>query len=981
MDRPFRVTLNKRKTTVRVRGSSVISRFVAVLASLALLLLPALSPAESAPDPEYRFFQLSIREGLSQSTVRAVLQDSRGFLWIGTQGGLDRYDGYGFRRYRYDPDDSTSISDNSIRALAEAADGELWVGTNGGGVNRLDPPTGRFHTYRHDVEKPRLSLPADFVLSICISSDSTVLAGTRNGLARYDRGQDVFRPVSFVLKDSVTAAGIGLVADILEDPAGGYWLGTYAGLYHYDGEEDGHLEFFPLPTKQWSPGRAAIRRLFRDTDGSIWIATERQGLFRYSPESGKWKEFLHDGSNPRRLSSNRVWDIHRDRRGRLWVATNDGLSVQEPGRTGFTVLRHNPTDRGSLAFDEVHSITEDRDGTLWFGTFGNGLSAFDDNRFPFHSLSVDRTGPVSLPNNHVMAIASDRSGGIWVGTDGGGVARFEQEDHRLVNSSARWKLPAPPGKRVWSLLVDSKNRVWMGTFGEGLGRFNPATGAMKIWSWTAQDSTGLNNNYVADIFEDHLGRIWLATLGGGVSRYDEATDTFHRYLRTSAGTDIPPSTTTRCIFEDSAERIWYGSNDGLHLLDPESGEVRTWANRVGDSSSLSHNVVLCVFEDSAERFWVGTRSGGLNRMNPKTGSFIHYGLEQGLSDDMVYGILEDGSGALWLSTNKGLCRFDPETNAVVNYTEEDGLQANEFNQGAFCKDRNGTLFFGGIGGLTWFQPDIIKPDEHGHPVVLTRLLVMNRSLPNQREPWALKNVRLPFDHNDLSLEFAALNFVDPYRNLYQYRLDGYDQRWIDAGHRRYAAYTNLPPGKYVFRVRSNEIWGGKAANEAAFPVEIVPPFWRTPLFFLAVSLLIVVSVTGGIRWRVNTIQRYSNHLENQVRERTKLLARSNRELGEKTLELENLNRDQGILLEERKKLIGELQEALKEVKTLSGLVPICASCKKVRDDQGYWDQVENWIEKHSDATFTHGICPECKEKALNQLHNDLNHEHEDEPPA
>ncbi|MFH0883962.1 MAG: two-component regulator propeller domain-containing protein [bacterium] len=951
-----------------------------VAAVLYTLVFHSLSLAESSPEHEYRFFHLTIREGLSQSTIRAVLQDSRGFLWIGTQGGLDRYDGYEFTRYRYDPEDSTSISDNSIRALAEDGMGYIWVGTNGGGVNRMEPATGKFRTYRRDPDHPDKSIQNDFILSIHVAPDSTVWVGTRNGLARYDRAQDVFRPVAFSWEDQAkTSAGI-LVSGMSEDGAGGYWLGTYAGLYHFNSPDDTLLTFVPMPTGRWIPNRATVRGLYRDSDGTLWLATEQEGLFHYNSKAGKWTAYHHDPKDPGSLSSDRVWDIHRDRKGRLWVATNGGLSVQEPSKKGFTVLRHKATDAGSLGFDEVHCITEDRDGTLWFGTFGNGLSAYNDNRFPFLSLHVDGNSPVSLTNNHVMAITSDRLGGIWVGTDGGGVNRFEITAKGLANHSAPWKVPTPPGDRVWSLLADSRGRIWMGTFGEGLARFDPASGQTKIWRRTRTDTSGINN-YVADIMEDRDGTIWFATLGDEIASYNEATGTFRHYRRRSSDPNLPVSPTVRCIFQDGAGRIWYGSNDGLHLLDPETGDVKTWSNIPSDQSSLAHNVVLCIYEDSKGRLWVGTRSGGLNLMDPKTGVFIHYGLAQGLPDDMVYGILEDGSGTLWISTNKGLCRFNPETDSVVNYTAEDGLQANEFNQGAFFKDSNGALYFGGIGGLTWFKPDSIQSDERVHPVVLTRLMVMNRLLPNQREAWSLNNIRLPYDHNDLSLEFAALNFVNPYRNLYRYTLEGYDRFWNESGHRRYAAYTNIPPGKYVFRVRSNEIWGGTAVSEASLNVEIVPPFWRTPLFFLAVSVLLIGSISAGIQWRVRSIRLFSRHLQSQVQERTELLARSNHELETKTRELEKMNQEQGDLLEERKKLIGELQEALKEVKTLSGLVPICASCKKVRDDQGYWNQVEIWIEKHSEATFTHGICPECKEKALNELHDKLERENgEDDPP-
>ena len=974
MIRRLRALLTDNTTVLRGRRKRCLVRLAAV--SVVLLLFAAIQTtlANTAPDREYRFFHLTIRDGLSQSTVRAVLQDSRGFLWIGTQGGLDRYDGYEFARYRYDNTDSTSISDNSIRTLAEDPLGGIWVGTNGGGICRLEPATGTFHTYRRDPEHLENSIQNDFILSVVISQDSTVWVGTRNGLARYDREQDQFHPVEFVFDDPKDRSGEVLVSGMTEDGEGGYWLGTYAGLYRLANVDSLRLKLYPMPTKRWIAGRATIRGFYRDIDGTLWLATEQEGLHHFNPETGQWQSFHHDENDPSSLSSDRVWDVHRDHKGRLWVATNRGISVQTPEQKGFSVLTHQATDPGSLGFDEVHCIAEDDDGTLWFGTFGNGLSAFNDNRFPFYCLNVDGNSPVSLTNNHVMAVMADRHRGVWVGTDGGGVNRFQLSTDGVMKPVVGVNRPNLPGDRIWSLLEDSRGRIWIGTFGEGLARFDPATGKTKTWRRTRTDSSGINNNYIADIMEDRDGFVWFATLGGEISRYDPSTGKFKEYLRRRDDPNVPVSPTTRCIYQDSAGRIWYGSNDGLHLLDPESGEVKTWANDPSDRSSLSHNVVLCIFEDSKKRHWVGTRSGGLNLLDFATGTFSHYGITEGLPDDMIYGILEDGVGALWISTNKGLCRLDPESNAVVNYSVEDGLQANEFNQGAFFEDANGTLFFGGIGGLTWFRPDRIHSDDRSHPVLLTKLLVMNRPIPSRREPWSMDSIRLPYDHNDLSLEFAALNFVDPYRNLYRYTLEGYDQFWNESGHRRYAAYTNLPPGKYVFRVRSNEIWGGSKVSEASLGVEIVPPYWRTPLFFVAVSLVLIGVVTGGVQWRIQSIRQYSRELKHQVKVRTELLETSNRELEAKTVELEKVTLTQGNLLEERKNLIGELQDALKEVKTLSGLVPICASCKKVRDDKGYWNQVEIWIEKHSDATFTHGICPECKEKALNDLHEKLDRE-------
>jgi len=916
---------------------------------------------------DIRFFHVTIEDGLSQSTVRTIFQDSDGFLWFGTQGGLDRYDGRSFVRYRFDPNDSNSLSDNSIRSLTEGPEGYLWIGTNGGGVCRLDRRTGGIKRFRQETARPDSSLLDDFIWKIKVLENGTILAGTRMGLCYYDDQAGVFLP-STVVVDIPGSEGPPLaILDLAESSTGTIWFGTFQGIYRLD-PLDTLATFVPMPTTPDTDNRAVARAIHLDGDTCVWVGTERQGLYRYNVDSRKWDTWRKkDGSIP----ADAISDILRDKNGRLWIATDDGVAIQDLREKGFRTLQHSAMNPYSLGFNATLCLHESEDGTVWVGTFGNGVSGYNPILHRFGNLHHDPGNPQSLSSDHVMSVVKDLAGGLWIGTDGGGLDYFDPNGKKKNYSVGREGY-GPPGNRIWSLEVDREGFIWVGTFGKGLARLDPKTGKSRIWSRSSAPPDKIVNNYINDIFEDSKGRIWVATLGNEICCYLPDKDTFVHYRRSNK--DGTASPTARTIIEDSQGIIWYGTDDGLHILDPETGDVVTYRHDPDDPTSLPHSIVLSIYEDKSGRLWVGTRNGGLSLFNREEGAFSRIGIEDGLPDDMIYGILEDDKGSLWMSTNHGLAQYFPELNRVLVFNTMDGLPSDEFNQGAYFRDPSGEMFFGGINGLAFFRPDSLKPLENNRPIKLTRLFVFDQPWTSGRELWATDIVRLPYDQNYITIEYSSLSFAVSQHSFYRYRLEGYEDFWHESHAKQAVSYTNLPPGRFTFVIEPQNADGQNkdfSAQRASFDLVIVPPFWRTPGFYLIVSFLLVASVGLIVGWRLYSIREHNRKLEELVQTRTRELGQRNRDLAGKTHELEENTRRQAALLEERKKLIGELQEALSEVKTLSGLVPICASCKKIRDDSGFWNQVETYIEKHSDAQFTHGICPECKQKALDDLHHKI----------
>ena len=840
-----------------------------------------------------RFEHLTIEDGLSQNAGLAIFQDSRGYLWIGTQDGLNRYDGYGFKIYKHDPDDPNSLSHNSILSMGEDKNGSLWVGTWGGGLNRYDPATETFTPYLPDPEDPA-SLSDGTIYSIKSDSNGNLWIATLAGLDRYNSETDTFEHFKNDPNDPNSLSS-DAVSYIFEDSNRQLWIGTGAGgvegsgLNRFDPSSGTFTRYQHDDSDPESLASNNVASIVEAPDGAFWIATggfslRGAGLDNFDPQTGKVKHFKHDLQNEHSLSGDDVMSLWLDPDGALWIGTwANGLSrmsLADPGY--FSRYQNDPFFPDSLSGDEVWSLFRDRSGILWVGTSHSGINKLPSNAGQFSLYRNNPGNPASLGANAIGAFAEDKRGNIWVATWGGGLDRFNPADGTFTHYHHDPENPNSLSDDLFmDVYVDPYNMVWAGTLGKGLNHLNPATGRATHYLHDPENPNSLADDNIAAFLPDKNRGLWVGTFGG-VSLFDPNTDSFTNYSNDPANPSSLSSNTVVSLYLDSNNILWIGTwGGGLNQLDlnyprqndPKTATLTRYIHNADDSNSLSEDSVWTIHETADGYIWLGTQLG-LNRLDPRTGEFKHYTEKNGLPNNVVLGILEDGDGNLWLTTNNGLAEFDPRTETFTHYDTSDGLQSNEFNSIAYFKSADGTMYVGGINGFNLFRPEDIKPNPVAPQVVVTRFDVFNES--QHVDLTGRTPIELSYQQDVISFEFSAFDFQAPQKNQYAYKLEGFDDDWIQSGNRRYVTYTNLPGGNYVFRVKASNSDGVWNENGISIPVTITPPFWQTWWFIGSLVVGLGMLLAGGFRYRLSTIREQNIQLEIQVSERTSELRETNK---------------------------------------------------------------------------------------------------------
>ena len=825
-----------------------------------ILALCAGGPALPAQTLDLQFKHLSIRDGLSQSIVDAMIQDRKGFVWFVTEDGLNRFDGYRFEVFKHDAQDPHSLVHNEIKCIAEGRDGILWVGSFSRGLERFEQATGRFTHYQHDPTVDS-SLSNDIVWSVLEDREGRVWVGTGAGLDRLDRATGKF--VHYRLgpegagpmeRDDVRA--------LLQDQGGALWVGTAAGgLCRLDPATGASLRFTHDAGDPDSLSHDDVRALARDRDGAVWVGTRGGGLDRLDPMTGVFRHFRHAPRDPRSLGADIVLALTLDDRGNLWVGTDGGgLERYDREKGDFVRYTHDPYRPGSLASDRVYSLLQDRSGILWVGTYGAGVSRCELNRKQFLHFRHDPTDPDSLAHDIVWSFCEDPSGFLWIGTNDGGLDRFDRATGRFAHHRHDPGNPRSLGHNSVRMVVrDHAGILWAATNGGGLNRFDPTTGRFTRFRHDAADPGSLAHDELRMVFEDREGNLWVGTYGGGLDRFDPSTGRFVHHRADPADPKSISGDYVRAAFQDRSGILWFGTHGaGLNRYDPATGVFVRYRNDPADPSTLSNDFVFSVHEDRSGALWVATYGGGLNRLDRATGRFTAFRKSDGLPDDAVYGILEDDDGRLWLSTNSGLARFDPRSGVAKTYTQDDGLQSNEFNGGSYYRSPRGEMFFGGINGFNAFFPAAIRDNAFRAPVVFTDFQLSNQSVPVgpmadgrvmlERSIDATTSITLTHLDRVVSFEFAALDFASPDKNRYAYRLEGLHRDWLDLGNRRFVMFTTLPAGRYRLMVKGTNGDGVWNEEGAAIRLLVRPPWWRTGWADLAYALLLLGGVVGLVRF-------------------------------------------------------------------------------------------------------------------------------------
>lgn len=848
--------------TIKVQRK-ILFFFIAIIFTPVHLLL--------AQSDNIRFHHLSIEDGLSQNTGFCILQDSTGFIWIGTETGLNKYDGYTFTVFTAEAGNTNSLSNNSIKSICQDHDGIFWIGTEKG-LNKFNPATNHIIPYVHDPDNAN-SISNNTVLSLCVDKAGIIWIGTGGGLNRYDRDKEDF--IRFTTDpNNLYSISHNIINAILEDNAGTLWIGTDGGgLNRLDRKRNQFDCYINIVGDKTSVSDDFVTSLYEDHMEVLWIGTRHGGLNRFDRETGRFTSYKNNPDDPAGLSDNHITVMYEDRLHTLWIGTNNGgLNVFDRSENRFIRHEYNPDDPTSISNNRVVSICEDKTGGLWFGTRGGGINVYfkETQNFIHYKHTANKSN--SLSDNMIWGICEDRYGILWIGTDFGGLNRFDRKRNTFTHYTSDPDNPySISDNSIYDVYEDTSGVLWIGTRSGGLNKFDRTSGRFTHYTNNPDDATSLSHNKAFCIYEDHAAVLWIGCHGGGLNRFNRETEQFTRYVHDPENPHSLSSNNVLCIEEDRFNTLWVGTNGGgLNKFDRKNGQCTHYKSDTTDVTSLSSDFLLSLYEDHSGILWIGTNNG-LNKFNREKNSFTCYTTTEGLPDNVIYDILDDDKGNLWISTNRGMTRFNPRTEECKNYDVNDGLQSNEFNTGTAFKNKNGEMFFGGINGFNAFFPDSITDNPHIPSVVITDFQIFNKSVPVgtmadgrsilEKTITQTEEIALSYKDNVFSFEFAALHFVSPANNLYAYMMEGLEKDWNYVGNRRYVSYSGLSPGRYVFRVKGSNNDGIWNENGISLAITIVPPYWRTWWFYTVCALLIIVSTVLGYRYRITLVKRRQKEKE------------------------------------------------------------------------------------------------------------------------
>ncbi len=841
------------------------------------IFLFLLGTALFAQEDGLNFARLSVENGLSNNNVSCVFQDSKGFVWVGTQDGLNRYDGYEFTHFKHNPQDTKSISSNVVLAIHEDKLGNLWVGTQNG-LNRFDHKTHTFSAYKHHSDSAK-SLINNKIYAILEDQKGYLWVGTEEGVSRLDRKRSGFThfrfPSFFDSENNVT------VKTIFEDKKGNILVGTYGGGLLIKSE---NKDFKPLPAYPDSLKSEFIQCVFQDSKGNYWIGT-MAGIRKIDAQK-RFSAFTPYAPTVNDRDLNHITTINEDKKGNIWAGTAGGgvamiAPTQRANQYQATIYKNTFKNAQSLSRDLINHIFVDKTGIVWIATAGGGISVYDEGRDKFEHFSYQIGGTNSLTNNTITSFYEDKNETLWIGTGGGGLNRY---DKRTKFFSAFKNNPnnknSLSDNYVTCIFPSKRGGLWLGT-SKGLNYFDVQKSVFQVFNKDLKKDEWLEDDHIISLFEDSAGILWIGTYEGGLNRYDPQDRTFKAFQNIAEFAEHTLSDNmVQTIIEDRDGFLWIGTGGGgLNRFDKKEEKFMAFKNKPEDSLSLAHNSVKCIYEDSKGTIWVGTH-GGLDRFDRAKGIFINYDRKNGLPSNTVHGILEDNKGYLWLSTNAGISHFwrnesQSITNEFHNYDQFDNLQSNEFNTGAFFKNKEGKMFFGGNRGFNAFYPDSVENNIYKPKVYFTHFRINGKNI-NRKTPDSplevdiseTKKIVLTHEQNTFSFDFVALNYRHSEKNEYQWKLEGHDKDWTKPSKQRSVTYANLADGRYKFSVRASNNDGVWSEQPIDIQIEIQKAIWNTWWFKILIGFAIVGVVFGFYKARVYQIQQQNKRLESQVQERT-----------------------------------------------------------------------------------------------------------------
>jgi signal transduction histidine kinase/ligand-binding sensor domain-containing protein len=821
-----------------------------VLASV--LCCARIAASEDSGAETVRFRNYSTEQGLSQASVLAVAQDKTGFLWIGTQDRLNRFDGYSFKIYRHDRSDSWSLSDSNVVAIASEPDGGMWFGTQSG-LNHYDPALDRFTRYHADAAHAD-ALASDHVTALLRDSRNRLwVASDATRLQWFDASTNAFRDMPLGVHSALRG-----VHAMMERADGSVLLATHEGVWLCDVEAKG-MSPWVLPNATSLETNA----LALASDGTIFVSTAQDGLFEFSAD-GTVVAHFHHGDAQHDLPDDEIRGIAFDHAQRLWVATkNAGLLRLRDDRENFDVFEHDAARRNSLSAQRQQSVFVDRDGLIWAGSWVNGLSMHDPRTEAFAQIP---SSAHALPAQSVTAVLPNDDGTLWFGlSESGGIVRYSTDAGILSRYAHDPKIPGSlPQGLIHHILRTRDGSLWIASSAAGLARLAPGSSNFIHFRHRADDDTSIGGDDVLFLLQDRTGTLWVSLVDGGLDELCAGCSQFKHHRHDPVRADSIGGDTVTAMLETNAGEFWLGQrNEGLERYDRTHDRFEHFRARADDATSLSHNSITAIIEDHAGQLWIGTQGGGIDKLVSDPASpprFEAITTAHGLAADAIGGIVEDASNQLWLSTTVGISRLDPATKRIVNFGIGDGALAQGYFVSTFAHLRDGRIAFGGLTGATLFDPASVKPPPVPVPIV-TDVLLSNAPIglrwrdpasPIASTPWSGGEVALEPGQDNISFNFSATGFSDPEGVRYSYRLEGHDLHWIEAGaSHRYATYTDLPNGDYRLHVRARIDGAPWSTTEASTALHVLPNPWASPKAFIAYVLTgVMIALILGWRMRV-----------------------------------------------------------------------------------------------------------------------------------
>jgi diguanylate cyclase (GGDEF)-like protein len=825
-----------------------------LLVGLAFVQPVAASVAEQSP---VIFEHLTTADGLPQGTVLATLEDSQGFVWLGTEDGLVRYDGHRLVRYGYRRGAADGLPGNFIQAIAEDAHHDLWIAVADGGLARWNRNTDRFTVFRRGAGGSG-SLASDVVVALLIDDAGRVWVGTR------DSGLDILDPgtghIEHLRHDPMRADSLidDRIKSLTRAPAGVIWVGTDGGV---DRLSPGSRSFLHCPAVV-GEGESSrqVLSLYVEPSGTVWQGVPDGGLLRRDSSGRITEHFRHVADSPSSLANDNVRAILQDSDGHLWVGTEAGLDMLDRTTGLFTHYRHKDGDTGSLNDSDIMSLYQDADGLLWVGTRVGGVDRWNPRSWNFGSHR-----PEWLENRLVTAFADASEDRIWVASLGGGLVRFDPRTGQHDDIDRILGRPAALGdSRVTSLELDAAGTLWIGTMTAGLHSLS-RDGHLSAVGVAPGSDRGLSTPGIMSLYAARDGRIWIGTHGGGANVLDPSSGKVVQLPFESSVTGAVSSRNVTAFAEEPSGNMWLATDGGgLDLADSTGHVLRVFRHVDEDATSLPGSTVYGVTVDPSGRVWAAT-DRGLARVlgssaHPDAIRFEVFARAEGLASDVVYGVVPEASGRLWISGNSGLTRYDPATGSFRTYHVQHGLQGEEFDLGAYQRLRDGRLAFGGPGGFNIFLPQSIQDSSAPPRVALMHVDVVGVPLRSPKPYWLLNQIDVDANARILTFQFAALDFTSPSHNRLSYRLPKFSDRWIDLGTEHDVTLTNLGAGDHVLEVRAasaDSAWGDSPLR---ITIHKSPPLWASlpaKLAYLTLALALVAAA-----WRARMRERtQAEHIE------------------------------------------------------------------------------------------------------------------------